>query len=129
MVIGSVDTSEFAVSAAASIGFLVGLGAAGINWGFALALLVGGLIAAPLAAYLVRIAPAHVLGIIVGGMILFSNGRTLLKAVDAPTPSRFVAYGLIAALTAVALYVGVRRVRRERAAAAADAPADLVDVA
>ena len=128
-VIGSVDTSEFAVSAAASIGFLVGLGAAGINWGFALALLVGGLIAAPLAAYLVRIAPAHVLGIIVGGMILFSNGRTLLKAVDAPTPSRFVAYGLIAALTAVALYVGVRRVRRERAAAAADAPADLVDVA
>ena len=34
-VIGTVDTSEFAVSAAASIGFLIGLGAAGINWGFA----------------------------------------------------------------------------------------------
>ena len=31
-VIGSVDTSEFAVSAAASLGFLVGLGAAGISW-------------------------------------------------------------------------------------------------
>jgi hypothetical protein len=46
-VIGTVDTSEFAVSAAASIGFLVGLGAAGINWGFALALLAGGVIAAP----------------------------------------------------------------------------------
>ena len=38
-VIGSIDTSEFAVSAAASLGFLFGLGAAGINWGFALALL------------------------------------------------------------------------------------------
>ena len=56
-VIGSVDTSEFAVSAAASLGFLVGLGAAGINWGFALALLVGGLIAAPLAAVLVKLRP------------------------------------------------------------------------
>ena len=61
-VIGSVDTSEFAVSAAASLGFLVGLGAAGINWGFALALLAGGLIAAPLAAVLVRYAPTHLLG-------------------------------------------------------------------
>lgn len=126
-VIGSVDTSEFAVSAAASIGFLLGLGAAGINWAFALALLVGGLIAAPLAAYLVRIAPAHILGIIVGGMILFSNGRTLLTSFDAPTPSRFVAYGLIVALTAVALYVGIRRVRRERAAERAESEASLVD--
>ena len=113
-VIGSVDTSEFAVSAAASIGFLIGLGAAGINWAFALALLIGGLIAAPLAAYLVRIAPAHVLGIIVGGMILLSNSRTLLKSFDAPTPSRWVAYVLIAGLTAVALWVGVNRRRRDK---------------
>ena len=34
-VIGSIDTAEFAVSAAASLGFILGLGAAGINWGFA----------------------------------------------------------------------------------------------
>ena len=32
-VIGSIDTSEFAVSAAASIGFIIGLGTAGIHWG------------------------------------------------------------------------------------------------
>ena len=49
-VIGSVDTAEFAVSAAASLGFLLGIGSAGINWGYAIALLVGGLVAAPLAA-------------------------------------------------------------------------------
>ncbi len=83
-VIGSIDTSEFAVSAAASIGFLVGLGASGINWGFALALLIGGLLAAPLAAYLVKVAPTHLLGVAVGGMILLTNARTLLKAGDAP---------------------------------------------
>ena len=94
-VIGSVDTSEFAVSAAASLGFLIGLGAAGINWSFALALLVGGLIAAPLAAYLVRVAPAHLLGVAVGGIILPTNSRTLLKAGDAPDPARFAIYGAI----------------------------------
>jgi uncharacterized protein len=121
-VIGSVDTSEFAVSAAASLGFLFGLGAAGINWWFALALLAGGLVAAPLAAYLVRVAPTHLLGVAVGGMILLSNGRTLLKSADVPTPGRFAVYGLILALTLVGVWVAARRHRRTKAAAQENTP-------
>ncbi|HEY5822218.1 MAG TPA: sulfite exporter TauE/SafE family protein [Propionibacteriaceae bacterium] len=117
-VIGSIDTAEFAVSAAASLGFLIGLGAAGINWGFALALLVGGLIAAPLAAYLVKVAPTHLLGVAVGGMILLTNSRTLLKTADAPDPARFAVYGAILVLTIVGLYVAQLRARRRNAAAA-----------
>src|SRR3712207_6471741 len=85
-VIGTVDTSEFAVSAAASIGFLVGLGSAGINWAFAAALLAGGVIAAPLAAYLVKVAPAHLLGVAVGGLILLTNVRILFRAYDVADP-------------------------------------------
>jgi uncharacterized membrane protein YfcA len=111
-VIGSVDTSELAVSAAASLGFLFGLGAAGISWGFALALLAGGLVAAPLAAYLVRVAPAHLLGVAVGGVILLTNSRTLLKSFDVPDGARLAVYGLILLVTAVGLGVAVRRVRR-----------------
>lgn len=118
-VIGSVDTSEFAVSAAASLGFLFGLGAAGINWGFALALLIGGLFAAPLAAYLVRVAPTHLLGVAVGGMILLTNSRTLLKSGDVGTPARFAVYGAILVLTLVGLYVASLRQRRLRAASEA----------
>ena len=121
-VIGSVDTSELAVSVAASLGFLVGLGAAGINWGFALALLIGGLVAAPLAAYLVRVAPTHLLGVAVGGVILLTNSRTLLKSVDASDPVRFTVYGLILLVTVAGLLVAVRRVRRTVAAAEVDAP-------
>ncbi len=117
-VIGSVDTSELAVSVAASIGFLVGLGAAGISWTFALALLAGGLVAAPLAAYLVRLAPTHLLGVAVGGMILLSNVRTLLKSADAGEAARFSVYGLILAITLAGLYVATRRHRRTAAAAA-----------
>jgi uncharacterized membrane protein YfcA len=116
-VIGSVDTSEFAVSVAASLGFLVGLGAAGINWGFALALLIGGVIAAPLAAYLVRVAPAHLLGVAVGGLILLTNGRTLLKTFDVSTPARFAVYAAILLVTIVGLWVAAQRARRANAGA------------
>ena len=111
-VIGSVDTSEFAVSASASLGFLIGLGAAGINWAFALALLAGGLVAAPIAALLVRFAPAHLLGVAVGGLILLTNSRTLLKTFEVDIPARWVVYGAITLVTAVGLYVAAIRARR-----------------
>jgi uncharacterized protein len=114
-VIGTVDTSEFAVSAAASIGFLVGLGAAGINWAFALALLAGGVVAAPLAAYLVKVAPAHLLGVAVGGLILLSNARTIFRAFDVADPIRIVSYVAVVLVTLAGLYVAALRARRRAA--------------
>ncbi len=119
-VIGSIDTSEFAVSAAASLGFLFGLGAAGINWGFALALLAGGLVAAPLAAVLVRYAPTHLLGVAVGGLILLTNSRTLLKSFEVPADARWWVYGAILLVTLAGLYVAAARAKRLAAAAATD---------
>jgi uncharacterized protein len=111
-VIGTVDTSEFAVSAAASLGFLVGLGAAGINWGFALALLAGGVVAAPLAAYLVKVTPAHLLGVAVGGLILLTNARTIFRAYDVIDPVRLSSYLAIVLVTLSGLYVAAQRGRR-----------------
>src|SRR4051812_27049543 len=46
-IIGTVSGSEFIVSVAASVGFLLTLGSAGIDFGIVAMLLVGGLIAAP----------------------------------------------------------------------------------
>ncbi len=117
-VIGSIDTAEFAVSAAASLGFILGLGAAGINWGFALALLIGGLVAAPLAAYLVRLAPAHLLGVLVGGMIVLTNARILMKSFDVDSALRWPVYGAIVLLTVAALYLAVLRSKKRTAATA-----------
>ncbi|MFC4492915.1 sulfite exporter TauE/SafE family protein [Streptomyces ovatisporus] len=79
-VIGSIDTSEFLVTVAASIGFLAGLGSEGIDLTWAAALLIGGVIAAPLAAWLVRHIPPRVLGSAVGGIIVVTNARTLLNS-------------------------------------------------
>jgi uncharacterized membrane protein YfcA len=126
-VVGTVDTSEFAVSAAASIGFLLGLGAAGINWGFALALLIGGVIAAPLAAYLVKVAPAHLLGVAVGGIILLTNARTLFRSFEVDGTIRVVAYVAIVLVAAIGIYVAALRARR-RVAVDADPAAEPVVV-
>ncbi|MDH3464121.1 MAG: sulfite exporter TauE/SafE family protein, partial [Acidimicrobiia bacterium] len=52
-VIGSVSASEFVVSVAASVGFLLSLGTSGVSWTVAGALLAGGAVAAPFAAWLV----------------------------------------------------------------------------
>src|SRR5690625_2775430 len=79
-VVGSIDTSELLVSVAASLGFLVGLGTAGIDVTWVVALLLGGLVAAPGAAWLVRVVPPRVLGSAVGGIIVLTNVRTLLQA-------------------------------------------------
>jgi len=76
-VIGSVDTSEFMVAGAASLGFLLGMGNAGVRLGYVVALLAGGLVAAPIAAYLVRAMPPRLLGSLVGGFIVLTNARTL----------------------------------------------------
>jgi uncharacterized membrane protein YfcA len=125
-VVGSVDTAEFAVSAAASLGFLIGIGASGIHWGFAIALLIGGLIAAPLAAFLVRIAPAHLLGVAVGGLIVLTNARILLGTFEVSSAARIPAYAAILLITAAALYVAALRARR-RSAVATTVPLESVN--
>jgi uncharacterized membrane protein YfcA len=79
-VVGSIDTSEFLVAVGASLGFLVALGSEGIDFAWVAALLVGGMIAAPLAAWLVRLMPARVLGVAAGGLIIVTNTKTLLES-------------------------------------------------
>ena len=115
--IGSIDTSEFLVSVAASIGFLVALGSQGIDFAWVLALLLGGLVAAPIAAWLVRHLPPRVLGSAVGGLIILTNVRTLLGSswVDAGDTTRGVAYVAIAAAWFAAIAWSVSEHRKDAA--------------
>ncbi|MQM27994.1 sulfite exporter TauE/SafE family protein [Glycomyces albidus] len=115
-VIGSVDTSEFLVAVAASIGFLIGLGGENIDFAWVGVLLLGGLIAAPIAAWLVRHVPPRVLGSAVGGMIVLTNARTLLRSewIDASDAARVAAYIAIAVVWAAAVVYSVRRHLAER---------------
>jgi uncharacterized membrane protein YfcA len=115
--IGTTNTAEVFVSVAASIGFLLGIGAENIPWNFVLALLVGGLVAAPLAAKLVSKAPQRVLGLLTGTLIVLLNVRQLAVSVNAEFPLVLVAVGLALALCAWPLVVGLRLQARERAVA------------
>ncbi len=79
-VVGSIDTSEFLVAVGGSLGFLFALGSQGINFGYAGALLVGGVIAAPIAAWLVKMLPGRVLGVAAGGLIVLTNTKTIVES-------------------------------------------------
>lgn len=111
-VIGSVDTSEFVVSLAASIGFLVGLGAQVIDWATVAVLLAAGVAAAPLAAWLVRIVPAHYLGVSVGGLIVLTNLRTLLGTFEVEASLRLPVYVSVVLIWVGCLLLSVRQHRR-----------------
>jgi uncharacterized membrane protein YfcA len=76
--IGTTNTAEFLVSVSASIGFLIGLGYSNIPWQEVFALLLGGLLAAPLAAWLVSKAPRRIMGVLVGAVVVLLNLFSLL---------------------------------------------------
>jgi len=116
--IGSIDTSEFLVAVAASVGFILGIGSQGVNYSWVVALLVGGIIAAPIAAWLVRHIPARVLGATVGGFIILLNVRTLLRSdwIDASAAASTALYIAITLLWAAAISYSYKEYRKNRSA-------------
>ncbi len=122
-VIGSIDTSEFLVALAASLGFLLALGSQGVDATWALGLLLGGLVAAPLAAWLVRHVPPRLLGSLVGGMIILTNTRTLLRSewIDAADPVRFAVYAALVVIWVAAVVHSFREYRKDRLVESAEA--------
>ena len=111
-IIGSMDTSRFLVSAAAVLGFLVGMGVGNVRWSLVLALMIGGVLAAPFAAYLVKHIKAEPLGVAVGSLILLINSRVILKTFDAPDALRWSIYVAIVLICAAGLFVVAQRAKR-----------------
>jgi uncharacterized membrane protein YfcA len=73
--IGSVNITEFFVTVAASVTFVLTIGL--IHWQVILGLAIGGSLAAPLAAYICQRLPHRALMIMVGLVIVFLSIRTL----------------------------------------------------
>jgi uncharacterized protein len=121
-VVGSIDTSEFVVAVGGSLGFLLALGNQGIPWDVAGALLVGGVVAAPFAAWLVKHLPARVLGVAAGGLIVVTNSKTILESLGAS--GWMVAVSVSAVFVAWVLLI-VWAVKQEREARAANAEQEL----
>lgn len=96
--IGTVDTSEFAIAVSATIGFILFLGLEHFHWQWVIAFMIGGVVAAPIAAWLVRIIPSYLLGVLVGGFIILTNAMTIIKSIALPVSWSAIAYALIIGL-------------------------------
>lgn len=127
-VVGTVNTAEFIVAVAASMGFLVGAGESGIPWLAVLGLVMGGAITAPFAARLAHRAPRTLLGVMVGTMVLISNIAIISKLFGVPGAA---ATALVVLVGAAGVYIAVTAHRREKAGQidedALETPADLAD--
>lgn len=115
-VVGTVSASEFIVALSASVGFFTALGGEVVRLEFVAALLGGGLIAAPIAAYMVRHLNPRILGVVVGGFICFTNARVLLSAAGISGDAFLLVYVVIVTAWMTAVAFVVRAIRRERVA-------------
>ncbi len=114
--IGSVNTAEIAVAVVSAGSLVTSLGGKGLEIGVVLAMLGGGVLAAPLAAYVVRFLPPRLLGLAVSGLLLLTQTRELANAYDFPG-SRWIAYSGIPVLVGLALIRPrlIRRIQQARA--------------
>ncbi|MEB2491673.1 sulfite exporter TauE/SafE family protein [Peribacillus frigoritolerans] len=107
-VVGTVDTSEFAIAVSATLGFLIALGWQEVNWFWVIALMAGGIIAAPIAAWIVTKLPSYLLGVLVGGFIILTNARTLINTWTFLNQWSLVIYMLILIGWIVSLVYAIR---------------------
>lgn len=107
--VGSVNTAEVAVAVVAAGSLITSLGGTGIELGVVLAMLGGGVLAAPLAAYLVRFVPARLLGLAVAGLLLVTQTLELAEAGLVPGGALPVLIVIVLAVVASALRPRIER--------------------
>ena len=108
--IGTSSASEFVVAGCASLGFLLALDTSIVALPVVGALLLGGMLAAPLAAWLSQRLHPRLLGSAVGGMIILTNGRTLLGGLGVTGTQQALTIALLALIWVAALGFAVRSV-------------------
>jgi uncharacterized protein len=105
MVVGSISAAEFAVVVAGSAGFVLGLGLGGVNLSWVAVMLAGGVLAAPVAAWLAARIPGRMLGTLAGGLIVVTNLGNLFGSgwVDVPARAQAVLLVTVVLLWAAAV--------------------------
>ncbi|MDQ3553834.1 MAG: sulfite exporter TauE/SafE family protein [Chloroflexota bacterium] len=121
--IGTVNAAELAVAIAASVGFLQALGAAGVRWDVAVAMLAGGVVAAPIAAWLVRHIQERTLGVAVGVLIVLLSADSIMSLLRLPDAVLITGRVGALAVTGLVLVVMVVRGRRAGRETVGDGPA------
>jgi uncharacterized membrane protein YfcA len=111
-VIGTVSAAEFLVAVSASAGFLVGAATTGVDWEVVAGLLLGGVLMAPFAAFLAGRLPHAPFGALIGGVVVLTNARTLLRGNDVDGSVTTVVLFAIAVMSVGAAIYAHHRERR-----------------
>lgn len=112
-IVGTVSASEFLVALSVSTGFITGAAHHDIPWMAVLGLVLSGVIVAPLAARLAGRLPHHLMGTLVGGLILLTNGIVVVQALGGvPTWAAWTLANAALLLTLTAAAHAWRRDRR-----------------
>lgn len=105
--IGSVNTAEIAVAFTAAFSLIASVGAGGFKLDVVLPMLVGGVVAAPAAAWATRHVPARLMGVSVAALLLLTNAKEITAWAGVTNATAlWLTYG---AILVAALYAAVRR--------------------
>jgi uncharacterized membrane protein YfcA len=115
--IGCVNTAEIAVASTSAFSIIGAMGSAGVSGTLVLALLVGGVAAAPLAAWTTRRIPTRPMGIAVATLLLLTNAREVMAWANVGGFWVWVVYLGILATSAYALVIYPQRAARASCAA------------
>lgn len=92
--VGSVNTAEVAVAAVSVTSLFAAVGKGDLDIGVIAAMLLGGMLAAPVAAWSIRHIPPRPMGVAVGALLLLTNARELSSSGELG-PERWLAYVLV----------------------------------
>ncbi len=122
--IGSVNTAEVAVATVSAASLIASLGGESVELSVVVAMLLGGVLAAPLAAFVVRYMPARAIGLAVGALLLLTNARDLAGYAELGA-LRWLVYSAVAALVALAILTPQLDARRAGSKPGEDGPVAL----
>ena len=99
--IGSANTAEVAVATASVTSLIAAVGRGGLDLKIVAAMLIGGVAAGPVGAWLVRHMPPRPLGVAVGALLLLTNAQQLADWAGLAAV-RWLLYGAIVVLVTLA---------------------------
>jgi hypothetical protein len=99
--VGSVNTAEVAVATVSATTLVATLGSGGLDLAVVAAMLAGGVVAAPVAAWFVRHVSPRPMGVAVAALLLLTNARELATWAELGA-TRWLAYGAVAVAVTVA---------------------------
>lgn len=101
--VGSVNTAEVAVAAVAATSLLASVGRSDLDFAIILAMLAGGIAAAPVSAIVIKHIHPQPLGLAVAGLLLLTNVREIANWQELGA-SRWWGYALVLGLVAAASF-------------------------